>query len=118
MLITSGAGTAFRKSDWYSVWQGTRKWDLFSERSEEIHRNQRRLVSNIYSLSNMKKLEPYVNKAVLTFISKMSEMKDQQINMSYWIQLFGFGQSFHPNHLYNRSEDLTRPRCHWRSDLF
>lgn len=27
-----GAGTKFRKSDWYSVWQGHRKFDLFAER--------------------------------------------------------------------------------------
>lgn len=32
-------------------WQGNRKWDLFSERNESIHRAQRRLVSHIYSLT-------------------------------------------------------------------
>ncbi|EFW18192.1 hypothetical protein D8B26_005031 [Coccidioides posadasii str. Silveira] len=85
-----GAGGDFRKSDWYSVWQGLRKWDLFGERNESIHRAQRRLVSQIYSLSNMKKLEPYVDKAVVLFMTKMSEMQGQQVNMSKWAQLFAF----------------------------
>ncbi|QKX59663.1 uncharacterized protein TRUGW13939_06803 [Talaromyces rugulosus] len=88
--IIYGAGTGFRKSDWYSVWQGTRKWDLFGERNTEIHRNQRRLVANTYSLSNMKKLEPYVDSAIGVFITKMAEMSGQQVDISYWTHLFGF----------------------------
>ncbi|KAK3678025.1 hypothetical protein LTR78_002120 [Recurvomyces mirabilis] len=31
-----GAGTKFRKSEWYSVWQGHRKFDLFGERNEQF----------------------------------------------------------------------------------
>lgn len=65
-----GAGNDFRKRDWYMLWQGNRKGDLFSERNESIHRAQRRLVSHIYSLSNMKKLEPYVDSAILFLLKK------------------------------------------------
>ncbi len=39
-----GAGARFRKSDWYSVWQGHRKFDLFAEQDEKPHASQRRLV--------------------------------------------------------------------------
>lgn len=95
LIYYAGAGTGFRKSDWYSVWQGTRKWDLFGERNTEIHRNQRRLVANIYSLSNMKKLEPYVDSAIAVFITKMAEMSGQQVDISYWTHLFGFGWFSH-----------------------
>ncbi|KAL3482853.1 cytochrome P450 [Aspergillus germanicus] len=70
LRIIYGAGNDFRKSDWYMPWQGNRKWDLFSERNESIHRAQRRLVSHIYSLSNMKKLEPYVDSAILFLLKK------------------------------------------------
>jgi hypothetical protein len=94
-MYYAGAGTGFSKSDWYSVWQGTRKWDLFGERNTEIHRNQRRLVANIYSLSNMKKLEPYVDSAIGVFITKMAEMSGQQVDISYWTHLFGFGSFSH-----------------------
>ncbi|KAI1924231.1 hypothetical protein LOZ65_003126 [Ophidiomyces ophidiicola] len=90
LRVIYGAGTGFRKSDWYCVWQGIRKWDLFGERNEDIHRGQRRLVSNIYSLSNMKKLEPYVNNTVKLFLSNVFKADKRSINLSLWIQLFAF----------------------------
>lgn len=85
-----GAGTQFRKSDWYSVWQGHRKFDLFAERDEKIHSQQRRLVSRAYSMDALKDLEPHVNAAIETFLSKMSALKGQSIDMGKWTQLFAF----------------------------
>lgn len=85
-----GAGTQFRKSDWYSVWQGHRKFDLFAERDEKIHGQQRRLVSRAYSMEALKDLEPHVNTAVSTFLSKMSSLKSSTIDMGKWTQLFAF----------------------------
>ncbi|KFY24339.1 hypothetical protein V491_02193 [Pseudogymnoascus sp. VKM F-3775] len=90
LKIIYGAGNNFRKSDWYSVWQGTRKWDLFSERNEDIHRAQRRLVSHIYSLSSMKKLEPYVDQSVAFFLNKLSTMEGQEIDVNKWVRLFAY----------------------------
>lgn len=85
-----GAGTQFRKSDWYSVWQGHRKFDLFAERDEKIHAQQRRLVSRAYSMEALKDLEPHVDTAVNTFISKMAALKHKSIDMGRWTQLFAF----------------------------
>ena len=73
-------------------WQGHRKWDLFSERNENIHRAQRRLVNHIYSLSSMKKLEPYVDDAVTFFLTKLSTMDGQRIDVGRWTRLFAYGQ--------------------------
>ena len=73
-------------------WQGKRKWDLFSERNENIHRAQRKLVNHIYSLSSMKKLEPYVDDAVTFFLTKLSTMEGQRIDVSRWSRLFAYGQ--------------------------
>ena len=87
-----GSGNDFRKSDWYMPWQGNRKWDLFGERNENIHRAQRRLVSHIYSLSSMKKLEPYVDNAVTLFLSKLSTMEGKRIDVGKWTRLFAYGQ--------------------------
>lgn len=89
-----GAGNNYRKSDWYSVWQGIRKWDLFGERNENIHRAQRKLVSQVYSLSNMKRLEPYVNSAVVIFVDKLIAQSHAPIIMNKWTQLFAFGELF------------------------
>lgn len=85
-----GAGTRFRKSDWYAVWQGHRKFDLFGERDEKIHGSQRRLVSRAYAMESLKDLEPYVNNAVHTFLDNMAQRQDQVIDMGNWVQLFAF----------------------------
>ncbi|SLM40221.1 cytochrome p450 family protein [Lasallia pustulata] len=85
-----GAGTRFKKSDWYSVWQGHRKFDLFAERDERIHRTQRRLVSHIYSMDSLKDLEKYVDDAVHVFIKKVEGMQGQSMDMGLWVQLFAF----------------------------
>ncbi|KAI9751283.1 MAG: hypothetical protein M4579_006136 [Chaenotheca gracillima] len=85
-----GAGTKFRKSDWYSVWQGRRNFDLFGERDEKIHGAQRRLVSQAYSMSSLKDLEVYVDHAVSFFIEKMNETSGKSIDLAVWLQLFAF----------------------------
>lgn len=85
-----GAGTKFRKSDWYSVWQGHRKFDLFAERNERLHGEQRRLVSRAYAMESLKDLEPYVDNAVNVFLDNMSQRQDQTIDMGNWVQLFAF----------------------------
>ncbi|KAF2764917.1 cytochrome P450 family protein [Teratosphaeria nubilosa] len=85
-----GARTRFLKSDWYSVWQGHRKFDLFAERDEKIHGEQRRLVSRAYSMDSMRDLEPYVDDAIHVFLTRMQEMQNQIIDMDKWVQLFAF----------------------------
>jgi cytochrome P450 len=87
-----GAGTKFRKSDWYSVWQGQRKFDLFGGRDEKVHGQHRRLVSSIYSLDQLKKLEPGVNAALSLLIDRLGEVtkNGESVDMSKWAQLFAF----------------------------
>ncbi|KAF2679697.1 cytochrome P450 [Lentithecium fluviatile CBS 122367] len=85
-----GAGTKFRKSDWYSVWQGHRKFDLFAERDEKIHGSQRRLVSRIYSMDSLKKLEPSVDNALEVLLEKLATQGSRPINIGLWAQLFAF----------------------------
>ena len=67
------AGTKFYKSDWYSVMQGRRKFDLFAERNERLHGEQRRLVSSAYSMEALKDLEPFVDKAISVFMDCMNQ---------------------------------------------
>lgn len=73
------------------MWQGHRKFDLFAERDERIHRTQRRLVSHIYSMDSLKDLEKYVDDAVHVFIKKVEGMQGQSMDMGLWVQLFAFG---------------------------
>lgn len=88
-----GAGTKFRKSDWYSVWQGHRKFDLFAERNEKIHGEQRRLISRAYSMDSLRQLEPYVDDAVKVFLDRMGQRTNQVVDIGNWVQLFAFGET-------------------------
>lgn len=87
-----GAGTKFIKSNWYSVWQGRRKFDLFAERDERVHRSQRQLISRIYSIDSLKDLEEYVDDAVVRFIQLMRDRRDEVVDIGLFVQLFAFGQ--------------------------
>ncbi|KAJ8112601.1 hypothetical protein OPT61_g5064 [Boeremia exigua] len=83
-----GAGSKFRKSAWYSVWQGHRTFDLFGERDERIHGKQRRLVSNIYSLDQLKKMEPYVDSTLTLFLGRLRDIGEKgAIDMGKWAQI-------------------------------
>ena len=92
-LLTSfeAAGSGFRKSDFYSVWQGYRKFDLLAERDEKIHGQQRGLVSSAYSLKSIMDLEKYVDDALQHFLKRMADIDSQTIDMGKWIQYFAFG---------------------------
>ncbi|KAI5247752.1 cytochrome P450 [Aureobasidium subglaciale] len=98
-----GAGTKFRKSDWYSVWQGHRKFDLFAEKDEKLHGKQRSLISSAYSMTSLKDLEPYVDGTVKHFLDAMNERQNQVVDMGTWAQLFAFGK-----HITKLLQALTR----------
>lgn len=87
-----GAGTKFRKSDWYSVWQGHRKFDLFGGRDEKVHGQHRRLISSIYSMDRLKKLEPCIETTIDLLIERLREVTKggKAVDMSKWAQIFAF----------------------------
>lgn len=101
-LIGAGAGSKFRKSDWYSVWQGRRKFDLFPESDDAIHAAQRRLVSRPYAMSTLKELEPYVDSAIHVLFDKLNEMVGQTVDMGNWVQLYAFGKRNAKNACFNK----------------
>ncbi|OJI96135.1 hypothetical protein ASPVEDRAFT_157352 [Aspergillus versicolor CBS 583.65] len=86
-----GAGTKFRKSDWYSVWQGRRKFDIFPERDEKIHGTQRRLVSHLYAMKSLVQYQDKVNEAIEVFVKRIRDHASHQpLNLGVWVQLFAF----------------------------
>jgi hypothetical protein len=86
-----GAGSRFPKSEFYSVFQGTRKFDPFGERNATIHAQQRKLISRIYAMESLKSLEPFVGSTVSTFVRRMKEFEGQSVDLDKWFQLFAFG---------------------------
>lgn len=105
-----GAGTKFRKSDWYSVWQGHRKFDLFPERDEKLHGQQRSLVSRAYSMAALVDLEPHVDDTIRHLCTKLEAMQQASIDLGYWLQLFAFGESVTAEDSSSRSTECSRPR--------
>ncbi|KXH30565.1 cytochrome P450 oxidoreductase [Colletotrichum nymphaeae SA-01] len=85
-----GAGSKFRKSDFYSVWQGRRKFDIFPERDDRIHSAQRRLISRPYAMTSLKELEPYVDSAIQVFLGKLGGMLGRTVDLGNWVQLYAF----------------------------
>ncbi|EOD52098.1 cytochrome p450 family protein [Neofusicoccum parvum] len=76
--------------EWYSVWQGRRKFDLFAGRNEAIHGQHRRLVARAYSMDALKDLEQYVDESIKVFMENMSERVGKVIDVGNWVQLFAF----------------------------
>jgi cytochrome P450 len=87
------AGTKFRKSDWYSVWQGRRQFDLFPERDEGVHGRQRRLVSGMYSMGNISQYQGRVDEAIDVFVKEIEKRIGTVMDLGNWLQLFAFGAS-------------------------
>lgn len=95
LTTSGGAGSKFRKAEWYDILQGGRKFDLFGEQDIALHASQRRLVSRIYAMGTLKDLEPYVEATVARFIAKIQDMLLENsvldIDIGKWLQLFAFG---------------------------
>lgn len=86
-----GAGSRFRKSEWYRPQQGERKFDLFAERDITTHRNHRRLVNNAYATTSLMELEPYMDSAIAHFIKILRRRHTKRLDLGLWLQLFAFG---------------------------
>lgn len=86
------AGTRFRKSNWYGVWQGHNKFNLFVERDEAIHGQKRRLVSNIYAMDSLRSLEKYVDDAVAHFVDLLHERQNKGLDVGRFVHLFAIGK--------------------------
>lgn len=111
-----GAGTKFRKSDWYSVWQGHRKFDLFPERDEKIHGAQRRLVSAIYAMNSLARYQGKVDEAIEVMVEQMRKRGGETVDLGVWLQLFAFGAW--DVEAETASVLLMAGRCRWRTNIF
>ncbi|KAI0489982.1 cytochrome P450 [Xylaria cf. heliscus] len=82
----------YPKSASYSVFKGSRPFDLAGERNEKIHAAQRRLVARAYSMESTLRLESHIDELLTTFLNKLDAVafSKQTIDIGYWLQLFAF----------------------------
>ncbi|KAF4308372.1 cytochrome p450 family protein [Botryosphaeria dothidea] len=90
--IIYSAGKKFTKGEVYIPLKGKRPFDLTGERDEHVHGQQRRLVSQAYTMETMKSLEPYVDTTIKVLLKKFEEISadGQAVDFAYLIQLFAF----------------------------
>ncbi|KAL1618256.1 hypothetical protein SLS56_010620 [Neofusicoccum ribis] len=88
----TGAGNNYIKGESYVPFKGKRTFDLFGERNERVHGQQRRLVGGGYTMETMKTLEPYVNETVKVLLKKMEDTgtNGRVIEFAYLTHLFAF----------------------------
>jgi hypothetical protein len=79
------------KASFYTVWQNktfSKYPDNFSNTNERLHSERRRIVNNVYSMSTILSLEPYIDTCSALFIKRMGEYADSGavIDLGDWLQ--------------------------------
>jgi len=79
------------KSSFYPIW-GNKTFskypDNFSNTNERLHSERRRIVNNVYSMSTILTLEPYIDACSALFIKRMGDAADSGavIDLGDWLQ--------------------------------
>lgn len=81
------------KTDFYHIWDNktlSKYPDNFSETNEKLHRERRRIVNNVYSMSTVLTFEPYLDRCEELFIERMGQIADTtgSIDLGEWLQWF------------------------------
>ncbi|GAP91697.1 putative cytochrome P450 oxidoreductase [Rosellinia necatrix] len=92
-----GHGIEFRKSKWYSAFNvpnphSTGQENIFTERDPKLHAQQRKQLTNMYSMSGLMSCEPYVDECTDLFAQRLTEFAraGNAIDMGHWLQCFSF----------------------------
>ncbi|KAH0841174.1 hypothetical protein AYO21_06936 [Fonsecaea monophora] len=86
---------ALSKSDFYPVW-GNKSFskypDHFSTTDEKLHAQRRRIVSHVYSLSNVLRSERYIDNCSNLFMQRVGEFADrgEEFDLGQWLQMYAF----------------------------
>ncbi|GLB07414.1 hypothetical protein AtubIFM57258_002753 [Aspergillus tubingensis] len=83
------AGGKFAKSASYSVPKEIHAFDLFRQRNEKIHGEQRKLVARAYSMDSMVHLEPNVSSLLTSMVQKLDTLSGV-VDLGVFLQLFAF----------------------------
>jgi cytochrome P450 len=90
----------YTKTGFYPIqcisWQGKAQMNLFSGRSEQEHREQRKKVANAYTMESLLKMEPAIDDCTKIFLGKMAEYadRDEPVDLGSWLQYYGIAPVF------------------------
>ncbi|OJJ06598.1 hypothetical protein ASPVEDRAFT_45955 [Aspergillus versicolor CBS 583.65] len=89
-----GINSGFSKTDFYTPWRPSfaRFPDHFTSTDEIIHKERRRIVNSIYSMSSIVKFEHFIDVCTELFMTRMGEFAQQQepVNLATWVQWYAF----------------------------
>lgn len=63
---------------------------MFTTRDPVHHKNLKRPVAQLFSMTNMKNYEPYADECTSVFLAAMRDMQGQAIDLSAWCQWYAF----------------------------
>ncbi|KAJ4354575.1 uncharacterized protein N0V89_006312 [Didymosphaeria variabile] len=86
------SASAYPKSDWYSVFRGTRKVDLFAGQDQRAHGQHRKMIARAYAMDTLQGLEPYVDYCLELLVEQLDRRVGQRVDMAKWVHLFSFDQ--------------------------
>ena len=83
-----------QKTDFYTVfnpyYKGKPMESMFSTRDSTYHKNLKRPVAQLFSMTNMKNYEVYADECTKIFVDSMRELQGQPIDLSAWLQWYAF----------------------------
>ncbi|CAN9187219.1 unnamed protein product [Alternaria alternata] len=86
--------SGFTKTDFYPTFRPSfaRHPDLFTDLDEKSHARRRKIVNNLYSMSNIVRSEESIDNCTRTLMEKFHEIsqKHDVIDMSTWLQWYAF----------------------------
>jgi len=80
------------KSAYYDAFRNGREFDIFAERDEKIHGQNRRMFSRPYSTAVIKDFEASLDDVLMNFVNTPKSMDGQEVNFGKYLELFAFGK--------------------------
>ncbi|OQV05155.1 hypothetical protein CLAIMM_09940 [Cladophialophora immunda] len=92
--VIYGIGSKFLKTSFYNIaavfYNGQVIDSMFSTRDPEYHKNLKRPVAQLFSMTNMKNYEPYADECTGLFIDAMCAVEGQVLDLGVWLQYYAF----------------------------
>jgi cytochrome P450 len=80
-----------RKASFYTIWHNktfSKYPDNSSNTDEKLHAERRKIVNNVYSMTTVLSLEPYIDACSALFVKRMGEAADSHtvVDLGGWLQ--------------------------------
>ncbi|KAJ9654367.1 hypothetical protein H2198_006599 [Neophaeococcomyces mojaviensis] len=89
-----GLGTNYLKTPFYSTlapfYKGQVMDSMFTTRDPSSHKALKTPVAQLFSMTNMRNYEIYVDKYSEIFIKSMKDLQEQPVDLAIWLQWYAF----------------------------